>query len=173
MCRHGCFQVQINDQGREFVNEVSTELHRLTGVKQRVTSAYHPQASGLVERQNRTIKNSLVKVLEDNIAMWPSIIEGILFAHRVSRHTSTKYSPFMLLCNRELTDWCKNENLLDEPFDTEDFDAVLRSATAIRDSIADEASKNIKNAQKKQKRDYDNRHSSKTEELLIALLCSL
>ena len=31
MCRHGCCQVQINDQGREFVNEASTELHRLMG----------------------------------------------------------------------------------------------------------------------------------------------
>ena len=65
MCRHGCFEIQINDQGLEFVNEVCKQLHDLTGEKQRVTSAYHPQANGLVERQNRTIKNFLVKVLED------------------------------------------------------------------------------------------------------------
>ena len=37
----------------------------------------------LVERQNRTIKNSLVKVLDDNPEKWP--IERILFAHRVRR----------------------------------------------------------------------------------------
>ena len=52
MCRHGCFEIQINDQGREFANEVCKQLHELTGVEQRVTSAYHPQANGLVERQN-------------------------------------------------------------------------------------------------------------------------
>ena len=47
MCRHGCFDVQINDQGREFVNQVCDELHKLlTGVEQRVTYAYHPQANG-------------------------------------------------------------------------------------------------------------------------------
>ena len=63
ICRHGCFSIQINDQGREFVNEVSRELHQMCGVKQRITSAYHPQANGLVERQNRTIKTALVKVL--------------------------------------------------------------------------------------------------------------
>ena len=39
ICRHGCFSIQINDQGREFVNSVSDELHRLTGGKQRITSA--------------------------------------------------------------------------------------------------------------------------------------
>ena len=27
ICRHGCKKVQINDQGREFVNEVSKVLH--------------------------------------------------------------------------------------------------------------------------------------------------
>jgi len=45
ICRHGCHKVQINDQGREFVNKVSEEVHRLTGTKQRIASAYHPQVS--------------------------------------------------------------------------------------------------------------------------------
>ena len=64
-------------------------------------SAYHPQANGLVERQDRAIKNSLVKVLKDNHKIWPHIIEGILFSHRVSRYSLTKYSPVMMLYNRE------------------------------------------------------------------------
>ena len=65
MCRHGFFAIKINDQGREFVNKVSDELHLITGVQQRVISAYHPQSNGLIERQNRTIKNSLMKLLEE------------------------------------------------------------------------------------------------------------
>ena len=43
ICRHGCVDIQISDQGREFVNSVSERLHLLTGVKQWITSAYHPQ----------------------------------------------------------------------------------------------------------------------------------
>ena len=50
----------------EFVNEVADELHSMTGTQQRQTSAYHPQSNGLVERQNHTIKNALVKVLDQN-----------------------------------------------------------------------------------------------------------
>ena len=84
MCRHGCFDVQINDQGRKFVNQVCDKLHKLTGVEKRVTSAYHPQANELVERQNRTTENSLVKFLEDNHEIWPDIIEEILLDHRIS-----------------------------------------------------------------------------------------
>ena len=63
ICRHGCMRIQINDQGKEFVNEVSENLHQMAGTEQRITSAYHPQSNGLCERQNRTIKDSLVKVL--------------------------------------------------------------------------------------------------------------
>ena len=62
---------------------------------------YHPQANGLVERQNQTIKNSLAKILANNHEMWPHIIEGILFTHRASHHSSAKYYPFMMLYNRE------------------------------------------------------------------------
>ena len=67
MCRHGCFQTQINDQGREFVNSVSECLHHLTGTEQRITSAYHPQANGLVERSNQTIKSCIIKTLGDHV----------------------------------------------------------------------------------------------------------
>ena len=91
MFRHGGFKTKINDQGKEFVNEVSDALLELTGTDQRVTSAYHPQSNGLCERQNRTIKDSLVKVLEENSKKWPNVIEGVLFAHGVSVYYSTKF----------------------------------------------------------------------------------
>ena len=51
ICRQGCFAIQINDQGREFVNEVADELHSMIGSHQRVTSTYHSQGNGLVECQ--------------------------------------------------------------------------------------------------------------------------
>ena len=74
ICQHGCMRIQINDQGKEFVNEVSENLHEMTGTEQRITSAYHPQSNGLCERQNRIIKDSLVKVLEEKPKVWPNIM---------------------------------------------------------------------------------------------------
>ena len=49
---------------------------------------------------------------------------------------------------------------MDEPFDKETFDAVLASATRIRQDIHNDASININKAQKKQKKDFDRRHLS-------------
>ena len=59
------------------------------------TKAYHPESNGLCEGQNKTIKESLVKVLDGNPRDWPNITEGISFTHRVSKHTSTKFLPFL------------------------------------------------------------------------------
>ena len=73
------------------MNEVADELHSMTGTQQRVTSAYHPQSNGLVERQNRTIKAALVKFLDQNPEQWSYVIDGVLFAHRMNRHESTNY----------------------------------------------------------------------------------
>ena len=73
-------KIQINYQGREFVNEVSKVLHNMIDSEHRITSVYHPQSNGLCGRQNRTIKDSLVKVLDGNPCDWPNVIEGVLFA---------------------------------------------------------------------------------------------
>ena len=46
ICRHDCMKIQINDQGKEFVNEVSENFHEMIGTEQRITSAYHNQSNG-------------------------------------------------------------------------------------------------------------------------------
>ena len=135
ICQHGCMKIQIKDQGREFVNEVSKVLHNVIGTEQRITSPYHPQSNGLCGRQNRTSKDSLVKVPDENPCDWPNIMEGVLFAHRVSKHTSTKFSPFFLMYNREITlpihvkcSLVGIEGNESEHADKETFDAVLATA---------------------------------------------
>ena len=50
-------RIQINDQGKEFLNEFSENLDEMTGTEQRITSAYHFQSNGLLEHQKCTIKN--------------------------------------------------------------------------------------------------------------------
>ena len=54
--------MEISDQSREFCIQLCEEVFRMTGTSHRVTSPYHHQANGLVERFNRAIKNSLLKI---------------------------------------------------------------------------------------------------------------
>ena len=90
-----------------------------------------------------------MKLLEENRLKWPSIIEEVLFAHRVSKQSSTKYSPFKLQYNWEqvlLTDvkykLSSTENSdPDESFDKDIFDTVFASSNIVR-----QAGKNINSA---------------------------
>ena len=93
---------------------------------------------------------------------------GSVFANRVSKHSSTKYSQFKLLYNRELVlpidvkyKLSSTENSdPDESFDKNIFDAVSASSNVIREEVHTQAGENIKKAQKKQQHDYESRNKS-------------
>lgn len=170
ICRHGCADVQINDQGREFCNAVSSKLHQLTGTKQRITSAYHPQANGLVERQNRTIQGSLLKVLGNNQDRWPEALNGVLFAFRTARHKSTGHTPFEMMYGRKAVLPIENQffpvAVQEDPsvvdFTAEEFsvneDEFKENLMLIQNAqriVHEDAAKNIVKAQARQKVDYE------------------
>ena len=91
----------MSDQGREFINSINEHFFKLAGVKHIISSAYHPQTNGLVERFNQTLQRSLLKMVKDNATHWEKYLDSVLFAYRTSKQASTKYSPFFLLYGRE------------------------------------------------------------------------
>ena len=98
ICRWGCSEYHINDQGREFVNATNRELLELCGTKQRITSSYHPQANGLSERINKTTQETLAKSLENkNEKDWVEMIPAVAFSHRTSMNASTRIAPLEMI----------------------------------------------------------------------------
>ena len=79
----------MSDQGREFVNQVSSHLFKLTGTQHNISSAYHPQTNGLVERFNQTLQRSLVKLVGDDQSTWDDHLDPVLFAYRTATQKST------------------------------------------------------------------------------------
>ena len=61
-------------------------------------------------KTKKTIKNSLFTVLQENPLKWPSIIEEVVFANRVSKHSFTKEFPFQVTTQSRtsITSRCKN-----------------------------------------------------------------
>ncbi len=87
----------ISDQGREFCNQVTDCLFELTGTEHRVTSAYHPQSNGHVERFNQTLIDALVKKAHDDQHNWDRHSDRVLFAHRTAKQKSTQMSRFFVM----------------------------------------------------------------------------
>ncbi|GBB94648.1 hypothetical protein RclHR1_23990002 [Rhizophagus clarus] len=100
ICRHGCPAKLLSDRGTHFNNQMVEKLLEKFGIKHVFSTPYHPQTNGLVERFNRTLCESLSKlVIQTN--EWDRYIAPVLFAYRTSKHSTTKISPFYLVNGRE------------------------------------------------------------------------
>ena len=151
----------ITDQGREFVNEMNDRLCELLKIKNKLTSPYHPQANGLDERFNQTFKSALEKLVNEKQNDWDVYIKHVLFAYRTSVNASTKYTPFYLMFGRQakLPIELDLPSSLESEVETEcQMDTYIDILIDIRDNVFKVASRNIKAAQEKQKRDYDRRN---------------
>ena len=100
--RVGVPQEILTDQGSNFTSQFLAELYRLLHIHPIHTSPYHPQTDGLVERFNQTLKRMLRKAATNEGKDWDKLVPYLLFAYREIPQASTGFSPFELLCGRDV-----------------------------------------------------------------------
>ena len=149
ICRHGCPVKILSDRGTHFNNQMIKELMEKFKIKHLLSTPYHPQTNGLVERFNRTLCESLAKTAQD-LDNWDLQIAPTLFAYRTSKHSITKISPFFVTYGRNVT------------LPVDDFDDLNITLSSHLQNLVDqlpqtrEITKNrITSAQQKQKNRHD------------------
>ena len=90
----------LSDQGTQFTADTMREVMRLLSVSQLHSTPYHPQANGLVERFNGTLKAMLKKLMSSRPKDWDRYLTGALFAYREIPQEAAWFSPFELLWGR-------------------------------------------------------------------------
>ncbi len=99
ICQHGCPQIILSDRGTHFNNNTIKALTEKFKINHLLSTPYHPQTNGLVERFNRTLCESLARQsLKNND--WDLYIAPTLFAYRTTKHSTTKMEPFFLVYGR-------------------------------------------------------------------------
>ncbi len=86
----------VSDRGSLFTSKFWSAMCFHLKIKQRLSSAFHPQTDGQTERQNQTLEQYLrgyANYQQDDWVSWLAIAE---FAYNNSVHSATGQSPFFL-----------------------------------------------------------------------------
>ncbi|ESK82117.1 reverse transcriptase-rnase h-integrase [Moniliophthora roreri MCA 2997] len=86
----------ISDQDPQFAAEVFKEMGKLLGIKQMLSTAYHPQTDRETERVNQEVEIFLWFFCTKEQTKWKDLLHFAKFAHNTRTHSVTKNSPFYL-----------------------------------------------------------------------------
>ena len=99
-CRFGICTTLLTDQGTHFNNHLMRALQQLLGYNHILSTPYHPQTNGVVERFNASMVVQVSKLQQKHHNNWDDYLDAIVFAYNTAAHRTTKYSPFQLLFGR-------------------------------------------------------------------------
>ena len=158
----GIPKVIQSDQGSNFTSKLFKDILRDLKVEQKLSSAYHPQSQGSVERFHQTLKNVLRMYCEDMGLDWDEALPLVLFALRDSVQESTGFSPFELVYGHEVNGplrmlkerWLGREDSPSVVKYVSDFKSRLMRAREI-------ALKNLSMSQEEMKTWYDRKARSR------------
>ena len=100
LCRWGAVEEIVTDNGSAYIAALDW-LSSKYSIRHIKISAYNSRANGIVERQHRTIRESLLKTCEGDASKWPVVAPHVFWADRVTTRRSTGHSPFFMVHGTE------------------------------------------------------------------------
>ena len=155
ICRWGPPEMVQTDRGVQFTADLTQQFFDMCQLVHVVSTAYHPQSQGLVERNNQNII-SMIRVMgsrEQND--WHELLPTVRFAYNSAVHSSTHITPNLLMTGTERK---IPSDLLFDAYDTQvqgDPDKYVRKMVLRSRRMNELARTNMRTAQRRQKRGYD------------------
>lgn len=99
-CENGLPGDIVSDRDKLFMSRFWKALHKLTGVKLKASTAYHPETDGASERSNKTVIQALRYHVDHHQRGWVRALPRIRFAIMNTVNKSTGFTPFQLRFGR-------------------------------------------------------------------------
>jgi hypothetical protein len=100
--RFGIPQTFTTDQGSSFMSHQVREFAESHKIKLLSSSPYYAQSNGQVESSNKTLIKLIKKKIKENPKRWHEALSEALWAHRISKHSATRVTPFELVYGQEV-----------------------------------------------------------------------
>lgn len=91
-CKNGLPLNVVSDRDHLFTSKFWDALHKITGVKLKISMAFHPQTNGSSERTNKTIVQALRYHIDRNQRGWVRVLPCVRFDLMNTMNTSTGFS---------------------------------------------------------------------------------
>ena len=111
--RFGFPEELVSDNGTQFTSAEFEIFLSKRGTRHIKTTPYNPAANGMVERLNKTLKESL-QALRFDIFSWEEKIQAVLMMLRSTVHRATGETPAQLLFKREIRTKLNSAHFNDE-----------------------------------------------------------
>ena len=99
--RHGIPRRIVSDQAKYFRGKLIHQWEKENGLKHTFVSTYRPQGNGKLERFHRVLGRKIKQQCYDaGDEQWDKYLEKITFAHNITPHSVTGYSPYELIHGR-------------------------------------------------------------------------
>ena len=100
--KYGIVDSILTDRGSNFTSQLFKHVCKILGITQLLTTSYHLQANGLVERTNRSIAQLLRASLGNaDLSTWDDLLDPLVFLFNTTKNRTTGFTPYFLLYGRE------------------------------------------------------------------------
>ena len=99
--RYGIPKIILSDNATNFCSNDFEDFLKSLNIEHRRTSIYFPRSNGVVERINRSLKESVAS-LSDQVIEWSDRLKFFVLHYNNVRHSITNFTPSQLFMGREL-----------------------------------------------------------------------
>ena len=146
---HGLPNSIVTDRGLLFTSKFWSLLCYFLGIKQRLSTAFHPQTDSQTERQSSTIEAYLWVFVNFKQNDWARLLPMAKFAYNNVKNVSTGFTPFELNCGYYLwISYKENLNPCSKSRTAEELSSELWELMTV-------CQQNLHHAQELQKRAHD------------------
>ena len=145
-----------SDQGSNFTSKILGEVLKSLKIKHYLSTAYHPESQGALERSHATLKSVLTKFCMEYEKDWDIGLPLVLYAMRSTKQESLGYSPNELLFGKDtrgpmrllFESWVEDEK-------SEELSVYVKKLRSKLVQVREFALKNLERAQVKMKLTHD------------------
>lgn len=95
LCRWGYVEEIVTDNGKQYISALNW-LSATYGINHIRISGYNSQANGIVERKHFDVRESILKMVHNEVNKWPTVVHSVFWAERVTVKRSTGMSPYQM-----------------------------------------------------------------------------